>query len=116
MVYCQKCGTENPDDAQFCSKCGTSLILTTAGQPQAREQKKNNSKRILLILLILFWPAGIIYYIVKIDEIRQVEEQNWFLNHPFITGLVIIPIVLVFIIILISFFHGVTEGLKGLGG
>lgn len=25
MIYCSKCGTENDDDAEFCSKCGNSL-------------------------------------------------------------------------------------------
>ena len=25
MVYCQKCGTENPDEAEFCKKCGAPL-------------------------------------------------------------------------------------------
>jgi hypothetical protein len=25
MVYCTKCGTQNPDDAQSCSKCMASL-------------------------------------------------------------------------------------------
>lgn len=25
MVYCQKCGTENADEADFCKKCGTPL-------------------------------------------------------------------------------------------
>ena len=25
MVYCHVCGTKNEDDAEYCSKCGTSL-------------------------------------------------------------------------------------------
>jgi uncharacterized membrane protein YvbJ len=25
MVYCTKCGTKNPDDAEVCSQCGASL-------------------------------------------------------------------------------------------
>ena len=28
MVYCVKCGTKNPDDAQVCSKCGAQLYMT----------------------------------------------------------------------------------------
>jgi len=28
MVYCTKCGTQNPDDAVNCSKCGASLNAT----------------------------------------------------------------------------------------
>ncbi|MFW9935103.1 MAG: zinc-ribbon domain-containing protein [Candidatus Thorarchaeota archaeon] len=25
MVYCQKCGADNPDEADFCKKCGAPL-------------------------------------------------------------------------------------------
>ena len=25
MVYCQKCGTKNDDESQYCKKCGASL-------------------------------------------------------------------------------------------
>ena len=28
MVYCTKCGTQNPDDARVCSKCGAPLYTT----------------------------------------------------------------------------------------
>lgn len=28
MVYCVKCGTKNPDEAQVCSKCGAQLYTT----------------------------------------------------------------------------------------
>jgi hypothetical protein len=30
MVYCSKCGTQNPDDAKVCSNCGAPLY--TVGQ------------------------------------------------------------------------------------
>lgn len=28
MVYCVKCGTNNPDDAEVCTKCGARLYAT----------------------------------------------------------------------------------------
>ena len=31
MVYCNKCGSENPDDSVFCSRCGAAIIK--ASQP-----------------------------------------------------------------------------------
>ena len=31
MPFCTACGRENPDDARFCSQCGTRLV--TAGDP-----------------------------------------------------------------------------------
>ena len=30
MVYCSKCGTQNPDDAVVCSKCGAPIKESTA--------------------------------------------------------------------------------------
>jgi uncharacterized membrane protein YvbJ len=30
MVYCSKCGAENPDDASNCSKCGASFKATAS--------------------------------------------------------------------------------------
>lgn len=29
MVICQSCNSENPDDAKFCNKCGSPLIVPT---------------------------------------------------------------------------------------
>lgn len=35
-MYCPKCGAENPDDAKFCSECGSQLKsgITTAPEPE----------------------------------------------------------------------------------
>lgn len=32
MVYCTKCGTKNPDDSRFCTKCGDSLYAVKEEQ------------------------------------------------------------------------------------
>ena len=34
MPFCTACGRENPDDARFCSQCGTKLVSAPA-QPEA---------------------------------------------------------------------------------
>lgn len=36
MVYCTKCGTKNPDDAQVCSQCGASLSEIGGGEQKKR--------------------------------------------------------------------------------
>ena len=36
MVYCQKCGTKNDDDAEFCKKCAT--ILKGSAKDLKKEQ------------------------------------------------------------------------------
>jgi uncharacterized membrane protein YvbJ len=36
MVYCVKCGTKNPDDAQVCTNCGAQLYKTEEGRHYRR--------------------------------------------------------------------------------
>jgi len=38
MVYCQKCGKKNEDDAKYCSKCGKSLTITSAKSTSFEKQ------------------------------------------------------------------------------
>ena len=39
MVYCPKCGTQNDDTAEFCTKCGASLQTKTDSY-RRRERRK----------------------------------------------------------------------------
>lgn len=32
MVYCTKCGNQNPENAEFCGKCGANLRMPMMGQ------------------------------------------------------------------------------------
>lgn len=36
MVYCTKCGTQNPDDAQTCSQCGAPLQIADQARQRGR--------------------------------------------------------------------------------
>lgn len=38
MVYCQKCGSENSDDAKYCCKCGNSLTTTNTKNESFEKQ------------------------------------------------------------------------------
>ena len=38
MVYCQKCGKKNQDDAKYCSKCGKSLTIKSAKSTSFEKQ------------------------------------------------------------------------------
>lgn len=38
-MQCKKCGAQLPDDAQFCSSCGTSTFSIPSGQPQQSDQQ-----------------------------------------------------------------------------
>ena len=43
MVYCQKCGTKNEDNADFCSKCGANLQTgVSSSQRETREKAEED--------------------------------------------------------------------------
>ena len=40
MVYCTKCGTKNPDDAEVCSQCGAPLQKIGESEQQGRVESE----------------------------------------------------------------------------
>ena len=54
-MFCNKCGTELPDDATFCSKCGAPV---GANNPAVPEKKKfAGNKAYLLMVVVMFVSA-----------------------------------------------------------
>lgn len=57
-MKCQKCGTENKEGAQYCKKCGSSLLVNN--QPASPvESKSNDDFKVLVICLTIIIIAGI---------------------------------------------------------
>lgn len=56
-MYCPKCGTELPDDSQFCRKCGHSLSLAPAGGAATAPTPKPRRRIAIwfLVPLLLFF-------------------------------------------------------------
>ncbi len=45
-MFCQKCGTQNPEDGKFCRKCGTDFnVVSTAIAGKANEQRTSRRKK-----------------------------------------------------------------------
>lgn len=42
MVYCQRCGKQNEEGAQFCNKCGANLVGPQRPYPKKREDQCEN--------------------------------------------------------------------------
>jgi hypothetical protein len=70
-MYCPKCGTENPDDAQLCRSCSWVLtsISITAQNPNAQRGKMTKSKILWLAFVgwtvlfnVLIWSMLAFYY------------------------------------------------------
>lgn len=39
MVYCARCGNQNPDNSEFCNKCGASLRAPMVNMPKQRDDR-----------------------------------------------------------------------------
>lgn len=53
-MLCKKCGTENPDGAKYCSKCGKALNEKSTA-------KKNREKGIVLVLCVIVAVVLLVY-------------------------------------------------------
>jgi len=69
-MFCSKCGTENPDEAKFCSKCGAGFGATEkpaegGARPEA-ESSTGMSANVAGLLSYLFaWITGIIFVVIE---------------------------------------------------
>lgn len=71
MVYCQKCGTKNDENADYCAKCGASLQTGTyVSQRNVRKKTEDDCfglpnggaiAGIVIGLLILLWGSTVLF-------------------------------------------------------
>ena len=82
MVHCVKCGATNPDDAEFCSKCGSSM---RAGGESKRLKRREDEcfglpqggSIFALFIGLVIVIAGIAFFL---EEYYGIEVEWW----PFI--------------------------------
>lgn len=70
MVYCTKCGAQNPDDARVCTQCGASLYAFEAERVRRREPECFGIENIPrvgtvigLVLGIFIIVAGLLWFL-----------------------------------------------------
>ena len=99
MVYCQKCGTQNDDDAEFCKKCGNSLTSTVKAPKKRNDQCDEEcavgerspwSKFFWGIILILF-GLWIVFSVVIPNTSLADDLPSWIVHFEFwwLIGLII---------------------------
>ncbi|MCZ7401693.1 MAG: zinc-ribbon domain-containing protein [Candidatus Methanoperedens sp.] len=74
-MFCQKCGTQNPDDASFCSQCGNQFFFID--KPKSNFPYKPVGI-ISAIVSILFFP--IVFGILSIFcgyKVYKQESEGW---------------------------------------
>lgn len=52
MKFCQKCGTQNVDEATACSNCGNAFVSQTP-VAEPKKKKKKKSRKFFIILLVI---------------------------------------------------------------
>jgi len=64
-MFCSKCGTENPDGAKFCSKCGAGLGTSVGASAEAESSTGLSANVAGLLCYVLGWITGIIFIVLE---------------------------------------------------
>lgn len=95
MVRCVKCGTENADDAQYCTKCGAKLYVTGESEHYRRMQTACFGLpgfTFWMIIGLLIIVSGIIAFVgAYYPEYSNVSSWLW----PIVIGVVIIIVAII---------------------
>lgn len=84
MKYCDNCGEENPDNAEYCSNCGAKFNHVIYNNAQ------DSPIGCLLFIIVLIWPVvGLILYLV------------WMNSYPKRAQSVVTPMIIGFVLNLI---------------
>jgi uncharacterized membrane protein len=80
-MFCSKCGTENPEGAKFCSKCGAGLgVVATptegAAKPEAESSTGMTANVAGLLCYVAGWITGIIFVVLE-KKSKFVKFHAW---------------------------------------
>lgn len=64
-MFCRKCGYQLPDDSNFCSKCGASLV----------QNARENST--VYYLKIYWWCTPLVRASTNLEKLAQMIYQSW---------------------------------------
>lgn len=114
MVYCQKCGTKNDDDATFCKKCGNDLAAPRryhhrnnecedrCGDDECSDKRHPGAWSNFWMIILALIAIGIV--ISLLTRLFPSDLPNWFRNFEFwdIIPLLIGLVIVLFIIYMVS--------------
>lgn len=92
MVYCQKCGTKNDEDAEYCKKCSTSLKGTAKDWKKEQDDKCEEDcavgkhspyAKFFWGALIIFIGLAILFNIVIENTSLKEDLPNWLVHFEF---------------------------------
>ena len=80
-MFCQKCGTENPETAKFCTKCGAEFAPAAGGSetpatPPAQTSIGLQPNIAGLLCYVAGWITGIVFLVIE-HKSRFVKFHAW---------------------------------------
>jgi len=64
-MFCPKCGTENPEGAKFCSKCGAELGAAPTPSETSEASANLQSNIAGLLCYVALWVTGIVFVVIE---------------------------------------------------
>jgi ribosomal protein L40E len=86
MVYCQRCGKQNDEGAQFCNKCGANLLGPQKDYAKAKrdeeceEECAAEGKSAPAFWGVLVLLIGLLIIVEIVKAIFEDSLPGWFLN------------------------------------
>lgn len=79
-MYCSKCGTQLPEDSDFCTNCGSKILKeTTVVQPKTQTKMTGRKKTVAIIAVCLVAVLGVWVLINEIGKANLKKElmRDW---------------------------------------
>ena len=78
-MYCEKCGTKNNKNDNFCKSCGEKLK-----QENIVEKSNDNNKEgiltisiVSIVFSLLLWPVGLVLSIITAIKYKKLKKENY---------------------------------------
>jgi uncharacterized membrane protein len=75
-MFCPKCGTENPADGKFCSKCGAALGTTSTPSGTSESSTGLSPNVAGLLCYVVGWITGIVFVVIE-KKSKFVKFHAW---------------------------------------
>lgn len=98
MVYCQKCGAENEDNAVYCHDCGSKLnvkiIERVVEKPQENKEKNTHKKYYIVFGAIILLMGLVFFTSVGPGTTPSIMFSNMLIGGGFVLFFVILILVI----------------------
>ena len=79
-MYCSKCGTQLPEDSDFCTNCGSKILKeTVVTQPKTKTAVAGKKKALAIIIAFSVAILGVWFLIAEIGKTNLKKElmRDW---------------------------------------